>query len=341
MSSGSKRPFHIIAHRGAARFAPENTIEAFEKAVELGANAIETDVFRRYDMRGYDTVLVHDPDHDKFFARVRQWGVEFFSSHIPHAPSRGSGLRRPLGSAALLDPFAVELAYGYIRRVHLSELWRHWRQGMCRFLEFWTKIGALEMTCRYVRHPSLLFKKKHRDVPLTHMEDFIRFTRREKRIKNVFFDIKHEPWQSDAAVGILHELESYVAEGGLSHLTFHLMSVHEAVVRALLDASWEKPNPSITVWVDVDRPGVRRITRRLGVQYAAVGRGARMLLWWMFWPQVVVALWKCRLQSIVVWTVNGKISMRLLIKLGVDGIITDRPERLRTVVEKKCPELMV
>mgnify|MGYP001532599793 FL=1 len=34
----------IIAHRGANRYAPQNTIPAFEKAVELGADGTETDV---------------------------------------------------------------------------------------------------------------------------------------------------------------------------------------------------------------------------------------------------------------------------------------------------------
>lgn len=34
----------IVAHRGASKYAPENTIAAFQKALELGANGIECDV---------------------------------------------------------------------------------------------------------------------------------------------------------------------------------------------------------------------------------------------------------------------------------------------------------
>lgn len=37
-------PFHIIAHRGASAYAPENTMAAFRKAAELGAPEVETDV---------------------------------------------------------------------------------------------------------------------------------------------------------------------------------------------------------------------------------------------------------------------------------------------------------
>ena len=37
-------PIEIIAHRGASRERPENTISAFQRAVELGADGVELDV---------------------------------------------------------------------------------------------------------------------------------------------------------------------------------------------------------------------------------------------------------------------------------------------------------
>ncbi|TXL67915.1 glycerophosphodiester phosphodiesterase [Cerasibacillus terrae] len=37
-------PVKIIAHRGASKYAPENTMPAFQMAYELGADIIETDV---------------------------------------------------------------------------------------------------------------------------------------------------------------------------------------------------------------------------------------------------------------------------------------------------------
>lgn len=48
----------IVAHRGASAEAPENTIEAFERAIELGADMIEFDVRRARDGR---LVISHDP----------------------------------------------------------------------------------------------------------------------------------------------------------------------------------------------------------------------------------------------------------------------------------------
>ena len=48
----------IIAHRGANRYAPQNTIPAFEKAVELGADGTETDVHSTKD--GYIVICHND-----------------------------------------------------------------------------------------------------------------------------------------------------------------------------------------------------------------------------------------------------------------------------------------
>lgn len=39
----------IIAHRGASGYAPENTIEAFQKAIDMGCSAFELDVHRSKD----------------------------------------------------------------------------------------------------------------------------------------------------------------------------------------------------------------------------------------------------------------------------------------------------
>jgi glycerophosphoryl diester phosphodiesterase len=48
----------VIAHRGACWDAPENTIEAFELAIEQGADYVEFDVRRR----GRALVVCHDPN---------------------------------------------------------------------------------------------------------------------------------------------------------------------------------------------------------------------------------------------------------------------------------------
>src|SRR6202162_164889 len=47
----------VIAHRGASGHAPENTLAAFERAVQLGAGFIETDIRMTRDAH---FVAIHD-----------------------------------------------------------------------------------------------------------------------------------------------------------------------------------------------------------------------------------------------------------------------------------------
>ena len=55
------RPF-ILAHRGASAFAPENSLEAMQKAVELGFDGVEFDVCMSSD--GVP-VIIHDETVDR------------------------------------------------------------------------------------------------------------------------------------------------------------------------------------------------------------------------------------------------------------------------------------
>jgi glycerophosphoryl diester phosphodiesterase len=48
----------VVAHRGASAYAPENTMAAFERASQLGADAIELDVH----LTGDDRLVVHHDD---------------------------------------------------------------------------------------------------------------------------------------------------------------------------------------------------------------------------------------------------------------------------------------
>jgi glycerophosphoryl diester phosphodiesterase len=84
----------IYAHRGASRELTENTLPAFRRAIELGADALETDVHATAD-----GVLVtsHDPDGRRVFGvarrisecplqEVRAWGVPSLEQLIEEFP---------------------------------------------------------------------------------------------------------------------------------------------------------------------------------------------------------------------------------------------------------------
>jgi glycerophosphoryl diester phosphodiesterase len=52
----------VVAHRGASGHAPENTMAAFQRAVDLGARFIETDLHLTRDAR---VVAIHDSTLDR------------------------------------------------------------------------------------------------------------------------------------------------------------------------------------------------------------------------------------------------------------------------------------
>ncbi len=79
----------MIAHRGASAHAPENTMSAFRRAVELGARFIETDLHLSRDAR---FVAIHDPTlerttngsgrvHDFSLAELRQLDAGTWFDH--------------------------------------------------------------------------------------------------------------------------------------------------------------------------------------------------------------------------------------------------------------------
>lgn len=52
----------VWAHRGASGYAPENTLEAFQKAIEQNADGIELDVQMTTDG---ELVVIHDETIDR------------------------------------------------------------------------------------------------------------------------------------------------------------------------------------------------------------------------------------------------------------------------------------
>lgn len=105
----------LYAHRGASAELPENTLEAFGRALELGADALETDVHMTAD--GV-LVVAHDPDgrrtagdpraiRDLPLSEVQRWDVGAgFVGADGARPFAGQGFRIPT-LEALVTSFPV------------------------------------------------------------------------------------------------------------------------------------------------------------------------------------------------------------------------------------------
>lgn len=71
----------IIAHRGASGYAPENTLEAFEKAIVLGADMIEFDVIRTKDK---ELIVMHgDKINNQKIADLNYSEIKVINPAIP------------------------------------------------------------------------------------------------------------------------------------------------------------------------------------------------------------------------------------------------------------------
>jgi glycerophosphoryl diester phosphodiesterase len=95
----------LVAHRGGARLAPENTLAAFQRAVDLWrADILETDVHLSADG---EVVVIHDPTVDRTtdgtgrvrdlpWAALRELDAGYrFRALDGSAPFRGAGVRLP------------------------------------------------------------------------------------------------------------------------------------------------------------------------------------------------------------------------------------------------------
>ncbi|HVL23648.1 MAG TPA: glycerophosphodiester phosphodiesterase family protein [Thermomicrobiales bacterium] len=130
-----------IAHRGASGYAPENTRAAFERAIEMGADMIETDVQLTLDG---ELVLIHDdlvdrttdgqgPVADHTLAEIQALDAgswldpayagqriltlaEFATEFLPRIPACLE-IKDPLATAPLLDAVA---RLGIGDRVHIT-----------------------------------------------------------------------------------------------------------------------------------------------------------------------------------------------------------------------------
>lgn len=115
--------FKLIAHRGASDDAPENTLEAFDLALENGFDNVETDVQLSSDGRA---VLIHDDTLDRTtdgsgvvaettFADIKTLSAgDWFQG-----PDDSVGLKEPSAYANARIPTLDEFCERYAGKLHL------------------------------------------------------------------------------------------------------------------------------------------------------------------------------------------------------------------------------
>ena len=250
----------LVAHRGGSLVAPENTLVAFDRAVELGADAIETDVHLTRD----GVVVVFHDDETR----------------------RLTGQPGTIEARTLAEVEALDAAFGFTLDGGRTFPFRGLGVQAPTFLEV------------LARYPSMRFNvdAKHEDPALA--EALVRVVRQAGAVERVclgsFFDA-----QAERLGALLPEVARYLPEQAA---TCHVMAAMsgqpaEGCPRDYQLASLPHRMGDLEV---ITKPVVDHF-HRLGM-------------------------------PVHVWTVDTEPDTRALLSLGVDGLVSDRPDVLARVL---------
>lgn len=296
--------FLVVGHRGSPTKAVENTIDSFEHAVEEdGANAIETDLGVTRDRR---VILSHDWDPDGDVAFARQAGAEFDVAYRPVVPARGDPHRKPVCDLTLAD----------IRR--------HW--GFAR-IDDDVAVGAVIPT----------------------VEDLLAWARTKPTLKLIVLDLKVPDEKAELMDVILDEVE-----GARKREPFHFETLYMTTQPKVLERIRARiPDEDRTFDVEIPLGFGRQAgaiscfepALRFQNNHASIGRPRATLGGWEIYRRVLARDLRAfaarptdgagvRVKRVICWTINRPREMRDLFRMGVHGVLSDRPALLRAELGK-------
>jgi glycerophosphoryl diester phosphodiesterase len=304
-ASAPGETFDLQGHRGARGLAPENTLAAFRKALEIGVSTLELDLGLTRD-----GVLV--VSHDSVL-----------NPEVVRGPD-GQWLGAP-------GPAISTLTLAELRRYDVGRL-----DPRGRYARQWPEQAAADGE----RIPTLaevvaLVRASGKDVRLN-AETKLRPDRpAEASSPDVFAKAVVDFWRAERLEGIA-TVQSFdwrtLVE--IRRLAPEIRTVCLTIQQAGFDnvqAGRAGPSPW-TAGLDVDDHGgsVPRLVAQAGC-----------VVWSPFFRELTPE--RAREArglglAVIPWTVNERADMIRLIDVGVDGIITDYPDRLRQVLaERKLP----
>ncbi len=290
--------FDAQGHRGARGLAPENTLPAFERALEVGVNTLELDIGVTAD--GV-VVVAHDPYLNPAITRnaYGQW--------LP--PGKGPTLKS----------------------LTLSQLQAY-------------DVGRINPDTPYAKTFSTQAPRDGTRVPtLASLFAFVK----GRGINDVRFNIetKINPTQPDETVNpeqMARALLNVVREAGMEKR----VTIQSFDWRTLQIVQGFEPGiPTVYLSIQTaNTDNIRDGAWTAGFKVADHGSVPKMVkaaggaVWSPNGGAVTEALVK-EAQSlglkVVPWTINTPADMERLLGWGVDGIITDYPDRLRDVMQKR------
>ena len=293
-------PFDIEAHRGGRALRPENTLPAFANALSMGVDTLELDLGVTRD--GV-VVVSHDRGLNPDLARGPDGryvasGIPYIELTLAQVKTYDVGQIRP--ASAYAAQFPDQLAVPGTRIPTLSEVFALVRRSGDRHvrLNIETKID--------VNHP-------HESLdPQRFVAVVLALLRREHFSNRVM--IESFDWRT---LLLVQKLAPQIATVYLTRQSGADPSVYTDRASAWT-AGYDPPN--------------------YGGSVARAVRAAGGRLWSPYYRDVdvrTIAEAHALGIAVIVWTVNDARDMADLIDSGVDGIISDRPDLLRTVAAAK------
>jgi len=302
----SPHPFLIVGHMGAPFEAPENTIESFKKAIELGANAIETDICMTKDKY---IVIWHDWAPNSQLALLRQLGRQGLK-YRPFAPKLWEKARKPV----------IELTLAELRRNFGYTL----RNAPGSGIHPAGTIPTLQEFCAWASgHDELervFFDVK---LPKERLDLLPPFFLRVRKILDTY-DMTDKATLLIPRKEIAAEAVKQFGEGGPNY-------------------SFDQEIPTGMV-INPKKFSAANAAIALRTQWASIGRPVLTFLGYPIFKKIVKSdLERIRLhnsgqpitpiEGYLVWTIDKPDEMKELMNMGVSGILTDRPDLLRQVFD--------
>ena len=295
--------FDLEGHRGTRGLAPENTLAAFRRAIEIGVTTIETDMAVTKD----DVVVIsHNPTLNPDL--VRDPDGRWLASPGP-----------PIRSLT----FAELRRYDIGRLNPASQYARQFPEQRAVDGERFPKLSELFDLAKASGKP-VRFNIETKITPTSGANTpdpaaFARMVIAVVREANVVdrVTVQSFDWRT------LIEVKRIAPEIETSCLT--IQTQNDDTMQQAPDGG---PSPWHAGLALRDHGGsVPRLVK-------AAGCGAWSMFWRNLSPQELADAHALGLK-VLPWTVNDRSDMRRLIDLGVDGIITDYPDRLREVMAEK------
>jgi glycerophosphoryl diester phosphodiesterase len=298
--------FDLQGHRGARGLAPENTLPGFARALGVGVSTLELDVGMTSD--GV-VVVAHDRRLNPDIARgpdgrwLRPPTPPIHTLTLHELQRYDVGRIRP--GSEYSNRFRDQRRLDGVRIPTLErvfDLVRHSGNETVRFnIEIKVSPAAPEETASVEELTRALLK-------------VLRANRVEKRTTIQSFD-----WRVQAIV------RTEAPEIAVSYLTSQQQWGDNIMAGHAEDSAWTAG----VSWRD---------HRSVPKMVATAAAGAPETTWSPFFGELTEAQVKEAKTlglKVLPWTVNERIDMERLIDWGVDGIITDYPDRLREVVQAR------